>query len=267
MDVTMISVLMSVYEKENPEFLKKALDSIYAQTMKPEEVVLVEDGKLTEALEEVISQYPDLHIVKLEENRQLGRALEAGLKACRYDLVARMDTDDIMIPQRLERQYRYMMAHPEIAACGGDIAEFIEEDEILREKHMPISPDAVYMYGKFRNPLNHMTVMFRKTAIEAVGGYLHFPGLEDYDLWIRLIAGDYKLANIPDVLVKARIGERFAKRRGGWSYFKQYLKLRREQYRVGYLSGFEYVLACVLTFGMTMIPEKWRDRAYAELRK
>lgn len=263
----MISVLMSVYEKENPEFLKKALDSIYAQTMKPEEVVLVEDGKLTEALEEVISQYPDLHIVKLEENRQLGRALEAGLKACRFDLVARMDTDDIMMPQRLEWQYRYMMAHPEIAACGGDIAEFIEEGVNLREKHMPTSAYELYRYGKKRNPLNHMTVMFRKSTVEVVGGYRHFPGLEDYDLWSRLLAQGYQIANIPEVLVQARIGDRFASRRGGWAYFKRYLELRKEQNQIGYLNTREYIVACVLTFGMTVMPEKLREKAYAVLRK
>lgn len=263
----MITVLMSVYKKENPAFLKTALDSIYAQTLKADEIVLVEDGGIPEALEEVISQYPDIHIVKLEKNLLLGRALEAGLKECGYELVARMDTDDIMMPDRLEKQYRFMTEHSEIMACGGDIAEFIKEDVILREKHMPASPQELYRYGKKRNPLNHMTVMFRKSAIEAVGGYRHFPGLEDYDLWSRLLANGYQIANIPEVLVKARIGDRFASRRGGWAYFKRYLQLRKEQHRIGYLNTKEYIVACVLTFGMTVMPEKLREKAYAVLRK
>lgn len=263
----MISVLMSVYKKENPQFLKRALESIYAQTLKADEIVLVEDGEIPSALEEVISRYPDLHIVKLEKNLQLGRALEAGLKACLHELVARMDTDDIMMPDRLEEQYRFMMEHPEIVACGGDIAEFTEEDTILREKHMPSSPQELYRYGKKRNPLNHMTVMFRKSAIEAVGGYRHFPGLEDYDLWSRLLANGYQIANIPEVLVRARIGDRFASRRGGWAYFKRYLRLRKEQHQIGYLNIKEYIEACVLTFGMTVMPEKLREKAYAVLRK
>lgn len=258
---------MSVYKKENPTFLKASLDSIYAQTLKADEIVLVEDGEIPPALEGVISQYPDLHVVKLEKNLQLGRALEAGLKACHYDLVARMDTDDIMMPDRLERQYRFMMDHPEVASCGSDIAEFMEEDTILREKHMPTSSEELYRYGKKRNPLNHMTVMFRKSAVEAVGGYRHFPGLEDYDLWSRLLAHGYQIANISEVLVKARIGDRFASRRGGWAYFKRYLELRKEQRRIGYLSTREYIVACVLTFGMTVMPEKLRERAYAVLRK
>lgn len=263
----MISVLMSVYKKENPQFLKRALESIYAQTLKADEIVLVEDGEIPPALEEVISRYPDLHIVKLEKNLQLGRALEAGLKACQHELVARMDTDDIMMPDRLEKQYRFMMEHPEIVACGGDIAEFTEEDTILREKHMPTAPQELYRYGKKRNPLNHMTVMFRKSAIEAVGGYRHFPGLEDYDLWSRLLAHGYQIANIPEVLVKARIGDSFASRRGGWAYFKRYLRLRKEQHRSGYLNIMEYIVACFLTFGMTVMPEKLREKAYAVLRK
>lgn len=263
----MISVLTSVYKKENPAFLKRALDSIYAQTLKADEIVLVEDGEITLALEEVISGYPDLHIVKLEKNLQLGRALEAGLKACHHELVARMDTDDIMMPDRLEKQYQFMLEHPDVAACGGDIAEFTEEDIILREKHMPTSPQELYRYGKKRNPLNHMTVMFRKSALEAVGGYRHFPGLEDYDLWSRLLANGYQIANIPEILVKARIGNRFASRRGGWAYFKRYLQLRKEQHRIGYLSIKEYIVACVLTFGITVMPEKLREKAYAVLRK
>lgn len=263
----MISVLMSVYKKENPLFLKRALDSIYAQTLKVDEIVLVEDGKIPLALDEMISQYSDLRIVKLEKNLQLGRALEAGLKACHHELVARMDTDDIMMPDRMEKQYRFMMEHPEIVACGGDIAEFIEEGVILREKHMPRSAQELYRYGKKRNPLNHMTVMFRKSAVEAVGGYRHFPGLEDYDLWSRLLAQGYQIANIPEVLVQARIGDRFASRRGGWAYFKRYLELRKEQHRIGYLNTREYIVACVLTFGMTVMPEKLREKAYAVLRK
>lgn len=263
----MISVLMSVYKKENPAFLKRALESIYAQTLKADEIVLVEDGEIPPALEEVISRYPDLHIVKLEKNLQLGRALEAGLKACQHELVARMDTDDIMMPDRMEKQYRFMMERPEIAACGGDIAEFVEEGVILREKHMPTSAQELYRYGKKRNPLNHMTVMFRKSAVEAGGGYRHFPGLEDYDLWSRLLAQGYQIANIPEVLVQARIGDRFASRRGGWAYFKRYIELRKEQHRIGYLNTREYIVACVLTFGMTVMPEKLREKAYAVLRK
>ena len=263
----MISVLMSVYKKENPQFLKRALESIYAQTLKADEIVLVEDGEIPPALDEVISRYPDLHIVKLEKNLQLGRALETGLKACHHELIARMDTDDIMMPDRLEKQYRFMMEHPDVAACGGDIAEFTEEDTILREKHMPASPQELFRYGKKRNPLNHMTVMFRKSAIEAAGGYRHFPGLEDYDLWSRLLANGYHIANIPEVLVKARIGDRFASRRGGWAYFKRYLRLRKEQHQIGYLNIKEYIVACVLTFGMTVMPEKLREKAYAVLRK
>ena len=263
----MVSVLMSVYKKENPEFLRRALDSLYAQTLKADEIVLVEDGELPDELVEVISQYPEVHIVRLERNLQLGRALEAGLKNCHHDLVARMDTDDIMMSYRLEKQYRFMMEHPEIAACGGDIAEFIEEGVILREKHMPRSAQELYRYGKKRNPLNHMTVMFRKSAVEAVGGYRHFPGLEDYDLWSRILAQGYQIANIPEVLVQARIGDRFASRRGGWAYFKRYLELRKEQRGIGYLNTREYILACVLTFGMTVMPEKLREKAYAVLRK
>lgn len=286
-----ISVLISVYRKENPAWFARALRSITLdQTRPPEEVVLVADGPLTEELESEIRLFREelmaasgkgdaavsgrdaghgtvcFRLIRLPQNRQLGRALQAGLGYCRGELIARMDTDDIAKPERLKHQEEFMEAHPEIAVCGGEIAEFETEGEILRVKHMPEKPEALRRYGKFRNPLNHMTVMFRKDAVEQAGGYKHFPLLEDYHLWSRMLAAGDRFANLPEVLVEARIGSDFAKKRGGWEYFLRYKKLRSLQFRRGYLNCAEYAVSLLATFIMTMQPGRMREKVYRVLR-
>lgn len=275
-----VSVLMSVYKAEKAEYLEKALESILGQTRRPDEIVLVEDGPIGDELAHVIARVAErvsvgtdgrdvteFKIVKLSENQKLGRALASGFAACTGDLIARMDTDDIAVPNRLELQCAYMAEHGSVAAVGGDIAEFIDEGKILRVKHMPTSSEALYAYGKLRNPLNHMTVMFRRADIAEVGGYRHFPGLEDYDLWSRLLAAGKQIGNIPEVLVEARIDRDFAGRRGGWKYFLNYASLRWEQYRLGYTSFWEYMKGLACSAVMTIQPGWLRELSYRWLRK
>ncbi len=266
------SVLMSIYHKENASFFKRAMESVWDQTLKPAEVILIEDGPVGEEIHSVEALFAErneiaLKIVPLQESHQLGRALAIGLEHCSCDIVARMDTDDIAHPDRFEKQMNYLNSHPEVSAVGSEISEFIEEGTIERTKQMPSDPDQVYQYGKYRNPLNHMTVMFRKQDVLAAGSYRHFPGLEDYDLWIRMLAKGYKLANIPEVLVDARIGTAFAERRGGKEYTKRYMKLRRIQHELGYTNAAEYAAACILTWGMTGVPNQIRNISYKLLRK
>lgn len=267
-----ISVLMSLYAKEVPAYVEKAVQSIAEQTMKADEIVIVEDGPLTEELYALLEQLQktcSVPIVRvpLQKNNGLGIALLEGLKHCSQEFTARMDADDIACPDRLEKEYTYLKEHPDTAAVGGDIEEFEEEGVILRRKHMPSSYEEVYEYGKVRNPLNHMTVMFRMDAVRKAGGYRHFPWLEDYDLWSRMLAMGMKIENIPEVFVQMRLGQNFAARRGGKRYFQQYRKLRRLQKELGYLSEAEYVKALTLTFIMTRLPDGLRSAAYRRLRK
>lgn len=266
-----VSVLISVYEKEEPSYLKRALESLMEQECLPDEIVLVKDGRLGEELEGVISGFkercPLLKLVELPQNVQLGRALARGLSSCSFELVARMDSDDIALPGRLLLQKRFMEANPDISACGGNIAEFQEESEILRVKHMPQSNEALRAYAKLRNPLNHMTVMFRKKDIEAVGGYLHFPGLEDYYLWSRLLAGGFKIANLDEILVEARLGRGFSHRRGGFAYFLGFCRLRNEQRRLGLLNPLEWLRAIFVSAIVCLAPAGLREGLYRMIRK
>ena len=268
------SVLISVYFKEKPGFLEKALESILNQTLKPDEVVLVKDGILTKELEEVISAEKnkfnknniDFVCVQLEKNMGLGIALQKGLEKCKYDYVARMDSDDMATDTRFEYQLKYMNEHKDISVLGGYIDEFSVEGEVIRTKTMPLTYKDLYKYGKYRNPLNHMTVLFRKKEVLDVGGYKPLKGLEDYYLWCRMLSNGYKIANIDKVLVHARLGN-FENRRGGFEYFKTYIKLRILQKKLKYTNITESIVAIILTALITLSPKNLRGGLYKVLRK
>lgn len=263
------SVLMSVYDKEKPEWLRTALDSVVSQSCQPGEILIMQDGPLTDelyaVLEEYQKRYPFIRTIPLHEHMYLGRALAAGVEKCRYELVARMDTDDVARPDRFALQLNYMLEHPEIAAVGGYMEEFFDGSDFRQIKTMPLKPEEVRRYARYRNPLNHMTVMFRKSAVLAAGNYRHFPFLEDYDLWVRMLGQGSALANIPEVLVEARTSGDLYKRRGGWSYFKRYVTHRGNQRKEGLLNGKEYVISLVLCCGMTLQPAWLRKIAYRKV--
>lgn len=271
-----VSVLISVYIKENPVFLDAALFSIINQSSSPREIVLVEDGPLTPSLTQVIDKYVALStkenlvsikIVKLISNHGLGIALQEGLKECKSQLIARMDSDDIAKHDRFEKQFHFMKDHPNVAVCGGDIEEFSDNNNDIKIKRMPSDYLSVKKYSRYRNPVNHMTVMFRKEIIEQVGGYRDVRQLEDYDLWIRVLAHGYIIENIPYVLVRARTGKDFENRRGGRDYFKRYKQLRKMQKDYKLLNWYQYYIAVLLTFIMTRSSNGIRKKLYKELRK
>lgn len=215
------SVLMSLYKKEKPEYLRLALESMMHQTIAPDEIILVEDGPLTDELYAVLDEYTNLHRVKNETNLGLGLALNRGLRECRNELVARMDTDDIAVPLRCEKQLSFMCENQDISIVGGQIEEFVENKlNIVGKRVVPLTDVGLKKYIKKRCPFNHMTVMFRKSDIIEVGNYQDWFWNEDYYLWIRLALANKKFANLPDTLVKVRTGADMYQRRGGIKYFK-----------------------------------------------
>ncbi len=266
------SVLMSVYAKEQPEYLAAALGSVWDQSLPPDEVILVEDGGLTTELYQVIEEgkkaHPCLKTVRLVKNQQLGRALAIGLEQASYELVARMDSDDIALSDRFEAQYRYMLDNPEVAVVGGYIEEFNDEGTWKKVKEMPLGQREIHQYMRYRNPLNHMTVMFRKEAVLQAGNYRHFPFLEDYYLWNRMYANGAVIHNLPQVLVKARTSPNMFRRRGGISYCMQYLKLRKIQKELKITNRREFLKGCALSMAISLQPGWLRKRVYhAVLRK
>ena len=194
------SVLMSVYKNDSPVFLKAALESIYdEQTKKPDEIVVVFDGPLTEELLEVLEQFRSgkENIVKYypqETNKGLGEALRIGSEKCTGDYIFRMDSDDISDPQRFEKQIAYVAEHPDVDVVGTDIAEFNTSlTENMRIRACPAKHDDIVKMGKHRNPMNHVSVCMKKSALEQCGGYRTLLLLEDYYLWLNMIASGKKL--------------------------------------------------------------------------
>lgn len=264
-----LSVLMSVYGKEKAEYFRAALQSLYEQGHVPEEIVLVKDGPLTEELESAIDEftktYENLKIVPLPESLQLGRALQEGLKHCTQELVARMDSDDISLPKRFETQLAFMEAHPELDISGGWIEEFTDAGEKCGIRQTPEKPEEIRKYLKFRNPMNHVTVVFKKTAVLDAGGYQHVPGFEDYDLWTRMLLQGKNFKNLPEVLVDVRTNPDMYGRRGGMAYFKRNADFRKKQYERKVINFFEYLASLSIAFFVAIQPTGLRRLVYQKI--
>ena len=266
------SVLMSVYHKERPAFLCAALDSVFSQTVLPTEVILVEDGPLTPELDGIIKTYvakhPELKTVPLKQNLGLGRALNEGLQFCSYDLVARMDTDDICKPDRFEKQLKVFADHPEIDVCSAWVDEFIENPEVLEyTKKLPETPEELYEYGKKRNPVNHPVTMFRKQAVQFNGNYQDYPLFEDYFLWIRMLKYGCRFYCIQESLLYFRASPEMIRRRGGFKYALTEMRMQCLLYGLRYISFGEMLHNIAIRFVVRLMPNGLRKKIYSLIRK
>lgn len=231
MSQTEFSVSMCVYGKDHPDWFDTAVASVLHQTVRPSEVVLVVDGPVPDELDTVIKKYEQneiFHVIRLPENQGHGNARRTGLNACKNELVALMDADDISVPDRFERQINKFENNPELSIVGGDISEFIgTTDHIVGNRNLPENDTDIKNYMKKRCPFNQMTVMFKKSHVQNVGGYIDWYCDEDYYLWLRLAQSNYKMANTGTVLAYVRVGEEMYQRRGGVKYFKSEAKLQK----------------------------------------
>lgn len=267
------SVLMSVYAKERPENLKAAMDSIWNQTAKTDDFVLVCDGPLGEELEAVIEEtrlaQSELRLVRLEKNGGLGNALNIGMKHCRNDLVARMDSDDISRPDRCEKQLAVFREHPEISICSGIVEEFSKSPDIIDSRRVPPETQSdIQAFMKKRNPFNHPCVMYRKAVVEAAGGYKDFYLLEDYYLWVRMLQNGAIGYNIQEPLLWMRAGSEMYRRRAGWKYAKSQKALFREMKDLGIISKIQYITSVIIRMASSLLPNHLRGFTYEKvLRK
>lgn len=266
------STLLSVYHKEDPNFLEQALTSIWDdQTLKPTQIVLVQDGPSTAELNAVIDKWQNnlgsaLTIVPLEKNLGLGAALNEGLQYCKHDLVARMDTDDIAMPTRFEKQIDFMQQNPDIAASSAQIEEWnVELTQKLNQRILPTDPSQVKQFAKRRSPLSHPVAIFRKSIVNEVGGYPPLRKAQDYALWSLLLSKNYQLANLPDFLLRMRTGNEMLDRRG-WSYFKEEYKLLKFQKETGFLSLFDFTMNVALKGVLRLSPNFVKRLAYKVAR-
>ncbi len=265
------SVLMAVYDKENPTYFDESLESILVnQTLKPTEVVLVCDGDLTSELEDVIRKYQAIcpGILKIYRKKKggLGKALNFGLPKCTYELVARADSDDICKSDRFERQIKLMHEHPEYGMISSWVDEFLETPGDLQTKRkVPEHPHAVYKYAKSRCPVNHPAVLYRKSIVLNVGGYQedYFP--EDYFLWIKMLQDGCEVYNIQESLVWFRFSPETIKRRGGWSYAKDEIYTQIKIYKLGFISFPIFLKNITIRPIIRLIPHRLRSWIYMKL--
>ncbi|ETT01288.1 glycosyltransferase [Providencia alcalifaciens] len=268
------SVLMSVYKNEISDHLKRSLESISLnQKIKPTGIIIIKDGPLNKNLDNVLLSFKEQHpnivkIIDIPVNVGLGNALNEGLKHCSNNWVFRMDTDDYCQPDRFEKQIKYIQDNPDVVLLGSSTEEFDSNlEKSLGLRNPPTSHNEILHYAKKRNPFNHMTVAFRKDVIEQVGGYQHHLYMEDYNLWIRVIAAGHKVANLSDVLVNVRGGDSMIKRRKGLVYIKSELQLAKLKIEHKIDSPINAYLTFMLRSIPRLLPTSILSQVYKNLRK
>lgn len=264
------SVLMSVYYKENPEYLDKALNSVFDQTILPDEVVLIEDGQLNEDLDMVISKYQKKYskifkVVKYEFNRGLGVALHDGLLECSNEIVFRMDTDDICRNDRFEKQLNIFKEN-NVDIVGSNIVEYDETmEKITGYRVVPENDKDIKNRAKKRNPMNHMTIAYKKSKVIEAGNYQDMLYFEDYYLWTRMIKNNCKFYNIQENLVNVRGGNEMIKRRGGTKYIKPIINFEKQLLKLKLINIFEYLVNIIERILVSLIPNSVRYFVYEKI--
>lgn len=267
------SVLIPVYCKEHAAFFREAIDSVCHQTAAPSQIVLVADGILTPELDQVIASYqaaePEVFdVVRLDQSKGLGEALRLGVNVCKYEFIARMDSDDISVCDRFEKQLGCMLQEG-LDIIGGQIEEFMySPEQTICARRLPVEHDDILRFARRRNPFNHMTVMFKKSKVLQAGNYADIPGAEDYFLWAKMLHAGCKSKNHADCLVKARIGNGFYKRRHGFKYLKKMIWVRKQLYDMGMTHFMDLGISCFGLAVVSLMPLAIKKQVYMHvLRK
>ena len=267
---TNFSVLLSVYAKENPFYFDDSMQSIIDQTLLPDEVVLVKDGKLTKDLDKIVKKWQEilgskLKVVELSKNLGLATALNIGLNECTFELVARMDTDDISLPSRFEKQISFFENYDDISCASGLVEEYDEHmEQSLNIRELPEGHSDIRKFCQRRNPISHPVAMFKKKDVLSVGGYPDvYP--EDYYLWLKMIQAGYKLANIQEVLLKMRTGRSFIGRRG-YQFLKGEVAIYNYMYKTKFISFYVWFTNICLRSFVRLSPTRLKILLYNYFR-
>lgn len=268
------SVLMSVYHKADPTFFDTALASLVNQTVPSDDIVIVCDGPLTPELDAVLDNYQQqhpamFHIVRLEQNVGIGAAANAGLAHCKHDLIAKLDADDIAVPQRCQWQLKRFAQCPELTVLGGYIAEFDRDPEQpLTVREVPLTNEKIRTFARRRQPFNNTSVMYRRSAVLKVGGYNKMHRCEDYDLYIRLLCAEYYCENLDQVLVQVRVDQDALNRRASRATLKGCMDSRWRAHKLGYCSLWDVAVCVGGELFITLCPARVQRWIYGKfLRK
>ena len=266
------SVLMTVYKKDNPEFVKAGIDSMIAQTHRTDDFVLVCDGELTDELNLLINDYISkyakfFNVIRLPQNVGLGAALKRGVLMCKNELIARMDNDDIAKPERCEHEVEYMMKNSDCVLVGAHMNEFDEDPKSpIRIKKVPIGIDNIKKYARRRNPFNHSTVLFRKDAVLEAGNYSEMRTNQDVELWVRMLNKGYRCENLDEILVDFRFESSTLERRKEWKNSKLMIEVWKQFKDKNYCSYFDFLVVKWVQIAMYIMPKKLLNWVYNNIR-
>ena len=245
------SVLMSVYAREKPDYFASSIESMIKQSLMPNEIIVVKDGPITDELDEVLKSYELKYqelftIIEIEKNVGLGQALNIGLKAAKNELVARMDTDDISLKSRCELQVTEFIKNPELSIVGSNIDEFYDNpSEIVSSRIVPSTHEEICRFSKKRNPFNHPTVMYRKSAVLREGGYGDFRRNQDFDLFVRMLNKGHKAMNIDKSLLLFRANKDNLQRRKSWQKCSSNISIPYNFWRKGYFGFLDFIIVAL----------------------
>lgn len=258
---TPFSVLISLYHKEKPEYLREALESVFKQTILPQEIVLVKDGPLTAELDAILDEYntryPIFKFVVNETNLGLGRALAKGIEACTYEFVLRMDTDDIIPAERFEKEIDALNKGYDVVSCWSLLYED-NINNVIAIKTRPEDHDDIVKLAHKRSPICHAGCAYRKSAVIQAGNYEHHLYYEDYDLWVRMILKGCKFYNIQEVLYYVRTSMEMVKRRGGLKYAMNEIKNFRRFKQLGFYTTKDLIINSITHCIVRLIPQRIR---------
>lgn len=264
------SVLMSVYNKENPAYLERAIKSIWDdQILKPAEIIIVEDGPLSNGILFVLDKWDKrlkdkFRRVQLEVNSGLGPALRAGLLKCKYNIVARMDSDDISLPNRFNLQLN-LINKKGIGIVGCWVEEFDENNKVIGTRKTPQNHEDIYNFSRFRNPMNHPSVIFKKKLVIEVGSYENYLFFEDYHLWVKLLVNNVKFSNVNKVLLIMRNNSQI-NRRHGKKYLINEIIFINELFKMKHINLLYYIFMIFSRPIVRIMPQKITTIIYNILR-
>lgn len=264
------SVLMTVYTKDNPEYFSLALDSMVNQSYSPDEIILVKDGPVIDGLQKVIDEYiaggAPIVQVQLDKNVGLGLALNEGIRVCKNELIARMDSDDYSMPERCELQVNEFEKEPSLDIVGCPVLEFVGNiDNIVGERNVPLTNEEIYKFAKKRDPFNHPTVMYRKSKVEAVGCYSDYRKNQDTDLWIKMLSKGAVCMNLSEPVFRFRFDEGTYKKRKSWTNTKILIKIRYKAWRSGFNSFWDFLVVSIAQLGMYILPVSFQKYLYQKV--
>lgn len=272
------SVIMSIYKSDVPELVRVALDSLLQQTLLPNEIVIVGDGPVPAELERVVKSLsqplpegkgdlPEIMYLPQEKNGGLGEAMRIAAEAAKYPYLARMDSDDICLPDRFEKQMKCFEEDPELSLVGGMITEFDgEPDNIIAKRILPLEDKEIKRMMRGRCAVNHVTVIFKKEDLIKSGNYQPFWKQEDHYLWARMMEHGCKFRNIPDVVVNVRSGKDQIARRGGLRFYKSVVRVFWYMYWHGLISFGYFLYICIIRgIVQVLMPNKLRTWVYLHL--